>query len=112
MTQWPWRQHAGDRVDAVPAGLQEQAVLIDRGHVVPNADRNVLTARPINQATFLMSNMLAQAPDNNQGPWSAFETYLGGLAQSQNREVYIIAGASGSSWRSVLTNRSMRERLS
>ena len=27
-------------------------------------------AIPINQATFLMSNMVAQAPDNNQGPWA------------------------------------------
>ena len=40
----------------------------DRGHMTPNADRDKETSIPINQATFLMSNMLAQAPDNNQGP--------------------------------------------
>ena len=39
----------------------------DRGHMVPNADRDKETSIPINQATFLMSNMVAQAPDNNQG---------------------------------------------
>ncbi|MEO6237368.1 MAG: DNA/RNA non-specific endonuclease, partial [Vicinamibacterales bacterium] len=48
----------------------------DRGHMVPNADRDKETSIPINQATFLMSNMVAQAPDNNQGPWAEFENYL------------------------------------
>ena len=48
----------------------------DRGHMTPNADRDKETSIPINQATFLMSNMVAQAPDNNQGPWAAFEEYL------------------------------------
>src|SRR5436190_1156013 len=38
----------------------------DRGHMTPNADRDKETSIPINQATFLMSNMVAQAPDNNQ----------------------------------------------
>ena len=48
----------------------------DRGHMVPNADRDKETSIPINQATFLMTNMVPQAPDNNQGPWAAFENYL------------------------------------
>ena len=43
----------------------------DRGHMTPNADRDKETSIPINQATFLMSNMVAQAPANNQGPWAA-----------------------------------------
>ena len=43
----------------------------DRGHMTPNADRDKETSIPINQATFLMSNMVAQAPDNNQGPWAS-----------------------------------------
>ena len=38
--------------------------------MTPNADRDKETSIPINQATFLMSNMVAQAPDNNQGPWA------------------------------------------
>jgi len=66
----------------------------DRGHMVPNADRDKETSIPINQATFLMTNMLAQAPDNNQGPWAAFEGYLRTLLPSD--EIYIVAGGAGS----------------
>ncbi len=65
----------------------------DRGHLVPNADRDKETSIPINQATFLMSNMMAQAPDNNQGPWASFENYLRTLTPAD--EVYIVAGGVG-----------------
>jgi endonuclease G len=65
----------------------------DRGHMVPNADRDKETSVPINQATFLMSNMLAQAPDNNQGPWAALENHLRTFLSSD--EVYIVAGGTG-----------------
>jgi endonuclease G len=70
----------------------------DRGHMVPNADRDVLTARPTNQATFLMTNILPQAPDNNQGPWANFENYLRtliGTTTAPTNELYIVAGGSG-----------------
>ncbi len=65
----------------------------DRGHLTPNADRDKETSIPINQATFLMSNMLAQAPDNNQGPWAALESYLRTLLPAE--ELYIVAGGAG-----------------
>ena len=65
----------------------------DRGHMVPNADRDKETSIPINQATFLMTNMLAQAPDNNQGPWAALENYLRTLLPAE--EIYIVAGGAG-----------------
>jgi endonuclease G len=65
----------------------------DRGHLTPNADRNNANSVPINQATFLMTNMMAQAPDNNQGPWAAFEGYLRTLLPAN--EVYIVAGPAG-----------------
>jgi len=65
----------------------------DRGHMVPNADRDKETSIPINQATFLMSNMVAQAPDNNQGPWASFEGYLRTLLPAD--EIYIVAGGVG-----------------
>ena len=65
----------------------------DRGHMVPNADRDKETSIPINQATFLMSNMLAQAPDNNQGPWAAFEEHLRTLLPAD--EIYVVAGGLG-----------------
>jgi endonuclease G len=65
----------------------------DRGHMVPNADRDPATSSPINQATFLMTNMIPQAPDNNQGPWANLENYLRTLLPAN--EIYIVAGGSG-----------------
>lgn len=65
----------------------------DRGHMVPNADRDPETSTPINQATFLMSNMIPQAPDNNQGPWANLENYLRTLLPAN--EIYIVAGGAG-----------------
>jgi DNA/RNA endonuclease G (NUC1) len=65
----------------------------DRGHMTPNADRDKETSIPINQATFLMSNMVAQAPDNNQGPWANLESYLRTLLPAD--ELYLVAGGAG-----------------
>jgi DNA/RNA endonuclease G (NUC1) len=65
----------------------------DRGHMTPNADRDKETSIPINQATFLMSNMVAQAPDNNQGPWANLENYLRSLLPAN--ELYIVSGPAG-----------------
>ena len=61
--------------------------------MTPNADRDKETSIPINQATFLMSNMVAQAPDNNQGPWAEFENFLRTLLPAN--EVYIVSGPFG-----------------
>ena len=66
----------------------------DRGHMVPNADRDKETSIPINQATFLMTNMLAQAPDNNQGPWAALENYLRTLPARATRSTSSRAAAA------------------
>ena len=65
----------------------------DRGHMTPNADRDKETSIPINQATFLMSNMIAQSPDTNQGPWADLENFRTLLPAN---EVYIVAGPHGS----------------
>jgi endonuclease G len=64
----------------------------DRGHHCPSADRTSTVAD--NSATFLMTNMMPQAPDNNQGPWASMENYLRTLVTSGN-ELYIIMGGSG-----------------
>ncbi|HEX8411087.1 MAG TPA: Ig-like domain-containing protein, partial [Thermoanaerobaculia bacterium] len=48
---------------------------------------------PINQATFLMTNMIPQAPDNNQGPWANLENFLRTLLPAN--EVYVVAGGHG-----------------
>lgn len=64
----------------------------DRGHMCPSADRTDTVAD--NDATFLMTNFVPQAPNNNQGPWEDLEGYLRGLVAGGN-EIYIIAGGVG-----------------
>jgi len=66
----------------------------DRGHMVPNADRDHQDRIPVNQATYLMTNMVAQAPDNNQGPWADLENDLRTIVNEGN-ELYIVAGPQG-----------------
>lgn len=64
----------------------------DRGHLAPSGDRTNSVAN--NSATFLMTNIIPQAPDNNRGPWSELEKYSRSLVD-QGKELYIIAGGSG-----------------
>jgi DNA/RNA endonuclease G (NUC1) len=66
----------------------------DRGHMTPNADRDNQFRVPINQETYLMSNMVPQAPDNNQGPWAALEADLRSISDAGN-ELYIVSGPLG-----------------
>lgn len=65
----------------------------DRGHNCPSADRTSSVAA--NSSTFLMSNMMPQAPNNNQGPWADLENYTRSLVTAGN-EVYVICGSYGS----------------
>ena len=64
----------------------------DRGHNCPSADRTYNTTD--NSATFLMSNMIPQAPTNNQQTWANLENYCRKLV-SQGYELYIIMGQYG-----------------
>jgi endonuclease G len=64
----------------------------DRGHHCPSADRT--DTIPDNSATFFMTNMMPQAPDNNQGPWAVLEGYCRTLVAAGN-ELYIITGGVG-----------------
>ena len=66
----------------------------DRGHMTPNADRDNQNRIPINQETYLMTNMIPQAPDNNQGPWANLEAYLRTQTDAGN-EIYIVSGPQG-----------------
>jgi endonuclease G len=66
----------------------------DRGHMCPSGDRTATESD--NSETFLMTNMIAQAPDNNQGPWAALENYCRELV-SEGSELFIISGDYGSS---------------
>lgn len=64
----------------------------DRGHMTPSGDRT--RSVPDNSATFLMTNILPQTPENNQRAWNDFENYSRTLAQS-GFELYIISGGAG-----------------
>jgi endonuclease G len=75
----------------------------DRGHLCPSADRTDSTND--NDMTFLMSNMMPQAPDNNRNTWKSFEDYCRSLAQSTNNyELLIICGPSGFTGAKINTN--------
>jgi DNA/RNA endonuclease G (NUC1) len=67
---------------------------IDRGHLLRSFDRE--SGLLDNANTFYFSNIIPQAADNNQGPWGALEIHLGDLARFSNKELFVIAGASGS----------------
>jgi endonuclease G len=64
----------------------------DRGHNCPSADRTLTTTA--NSSTFLMSNMIPQAPTNNQQTWNNMESYIRSLVTAGN-EVYVIMGSYG-----------------
>jgi endonuclease G len=64
----------------------------DRGHNCPSADRT--SSIDANSATFLMTNMIPQAPSNNESTWANLENYLREQVLDGN-EVYIIMGNYG-----------------
>jgi endonuclease G, mitochondrial len=64
----------------------------DRGHMCPSADRTNSTSD--NSATFLMTNMIPQAPVNNQLVWADLENYERSLVDGGS-ELYIYSGGAG-----------------
>ncbi len=64
----------------------------DRGHNCPSGDRT--SSREANSATFLMTNMIPQARENNGGPWADLEVHIRKLVEEGN-EAYVIMGAYG-----------------
>ncbi|MFI2742063.1 DNA/RNA non-specific endonuclease [Zhouia sp. PK063] len=64
----------------------------DRGHNCPSADRTTTTTA--NSATFLMTNMIPQAPNNNQKTWANLENYIRSEVKG-GEEAYVIMGSYG-----------------
>ena len=98
-----WRGSAARQDDfrpdnTLPAGwYQVQATSytgsgFDRGHNCPSADRTSTVAD--NSATFFMTNMMPQAPRNNQQTWANLENYCRTFLDTGN-EVYLICGSYG-----------------
>ena len=65
----------------------------DKGHNCPSGDRTSST--DANSATFLMDNIIPQAPNNNQHTWEHLESYCRNKLKRGN-EVYVIMGVYGS----------------
>jgi endonuclease G len=71
-----------------------------RGHMTRSEERT--WSIDDNKQVFLMTNILPQYQDMNGGPWYKFEQYLQDLAQTQNKELYVISGGYGN--RGTLNN--------
>lgn len=65
----------------------------DRGHLCPSDDRDA--SPEDNSATFLMTNIVPQAPQHNRVVWKNLEDYCRSLLAGGN-ELYITAGVIGS----------------
>jgi len=65
----------------------------DRGHCTPSGDRT--STVEANGATFVMTNIIPQAPQHNQRTWASFEDSLRRLVTVQGYELYIIMGGYG-----------------
>lgn len=75
-----------------PVNAGWSAAGYDRGHMCPSGDRTASVAD--NKQVFLMTNMIPQTSDNNQGPWERLESYCRDLARDGN-ELYIVCGGRG-----------------
>jgi endonuclease G, mitochondrial len=64
----------------------------DRGHMANSADRS--RSPEDNDATFLMTNIIPQSPDNNREVWRELEEYSRQLVRS-GKELFIISGGHG-----------------
>ncbi len=64
----------------------------DRGHMCPSADRTA--TQKDNEATFVLTNILPQAPDNNRSTWEHLESLSRDLV-NKGHVLYIIAGGDG-----------------
>ncbi|HET7229157.1 MAG TPA: PKD domain-containing protein [Longimicrobium sp.] len=74
----------------------------DRGHMVQSESRT--TTDQENASTFLLTNILPQGAENNQGPWSKFENYLNDLARTSGKEIYVVAGGEYAATPGTLKN--------
>jgi endonuclease G len=65
----------------------------DRGHLCPAADRSV--SKEDMDATFLMANMMPQAPNLNRITWGKLEAYCREQVREGDNDLYIVAGPAG-----------------
>jgi endonuclease G len=64
----------------------------DKGHNCPSGDRTA--SQEANSSTFLMDNIIPQAPRNNEQTWEHLESYCRDKVKAGN-EVYVVMGNYG-----------------
>ncbi|GAB3991905.1 DNA/RNA non-specific endonuclease [Spirosoma daeguense] len=64
----------------------------DRGHLCPSDDRDSTAEE--NRTTFILSNIVPQAPTFNRQSWRLLEEYCRSLVVEDN-ELYVLSGPSG-----------------
>jgi endonuclease G len=65
----------------------------DRGHMCPHSDR--AATREMSYATFVMTNIIPQAPNVNQKAWAQLENYCRDLVRQKHDRLYVISGPAG-----------------
>lgn len=92
---------AGDRPDRFITDQQTRARVshneysgsrYDRGHMAPNYAIATRYGRKAQIETFLMSNVVPQDPDLNQGPWREIEHWIANDYASRFDTIYVITG--------------------
>jgi endonuclease G len=61
-----------------------------RGHMVRSGERT--STVEANKMTFVFSNILPQAINNNKGPWNHLEDYYRDAVELDGKEAYVMAG--------------------
>jgi len=64
----------------------------DRGHMCPHSDR--AANQDMSYATFVMTNIIPQAPNVNRKAWAQLEVYCRDLVKRHNR-LYVLSGPIG-----------------
>jgi endonuclease G len=65
----------------------------DRGHMCPHSDR--AANQEMSFATFVMSNIIPQAPNVNRKAWAQMEDYCRELVRRDHDRLYVMAGPAG-----------------
>ena len=65
----------------------------DRGHMCPHGDR--AANEEMSFATFVMTNIIPQAPNVNRKAWAQLENYCRELVSREHDRLYITAGPTG-----------------
>ena len=93
------RKRTFDPDDTLPAGFDVVTTRMyngdgfDRGHMCPHSDR--AANQEMSYATFVMTNIIPQAPNVNRKAWAQFEDYCRQLVRSRHDRLYVVSGGAG-----------------